>query len=245
MLWLEKPPAIIIPRPPRIERAMLPGIIPVFNRKAGPTTPFGLGSATTNSQAATLSFTVTAAVPAGALIVVGAEWGSNNAGTLGTVSDSASNSYAQIDQATMGNPANGCGLFYAKNVSALTTSQSITLNITTAVGTYGAGIIAVCFPGRNTSTPLDVHSVGTSTTPNSGNVTTGTASEMIAGFCTYYTSGALTEDGNFTNVATVTHTGGNSQKLNLAYRVVSSTGTFNYAPTGTTAQAGTFIATFK
>jgi hypothetical protein len=187
--------------------------------------------------------TITTAIPSGSVIVVGAEWGSNNAGTLGTITDDVGNTYTQIDHTAMGNPSNGCGLFYAQNVAALVAGQHITLNIANPVGTYGALIIAACFPNRKATGSLDQHVFGTTT--NSGNITTTLASELIVGFITGYPDATFTQDANFTTAQTVTHGGSNVQMGSLAYRLAATVGTYNYNPTiSLTGQASTFIASF-
>lgn len=132
---------------------------------------------------ATIAITVPTAVSSGSLIVVvTAEGNQTSYTTGGTVTDSAGNSYTEVCHAQT--PTTDFGqLFYAKNVSALSTSQTITFNKQTSGDR--ASLSALFATGVDKSGPLDsgvtTTSNGTGTTPSVTSNTPTVTGELFVG----------------------------------------------------------------
>lgn len=146
----------------------------------------------------TLVVTVPAGgVPAGSLIVV-AVIENNTTGTIGTIADTAGNTYTKITDKSPNNAnANGrAALFYVKNCLALVSGNSITYTkISTGLSTSMSAFYAT---GVDRANPLDTAVTNFSTASSSSpTVTTGTPSrhgELFVGVAFWKGNATYTED---------------------------------------------------
>jgi hypothetical protein len=225
-------------------------------------TPVSIGTTQNKTAESATVLTTSAAVPAGALIVVcyGVDApGSSNATGIGSVSDSASNAYEFADATSPGGtdgwPAGG--IYYAKNAAALASGSTITLDWLGSSAPVAKAISAFYCTGIDTTAPLDVIGVaaGTSTTPSvSTSATTTQADALTVGIvATEGSSGdTFTQDSSpayGTPPARVGTTGGSATSnitLSGGYFIESATGVKTYDPTlGTSRDWAAVIVTFK
>lgn len=170
-------------------------------------------------------------VTAGNLIFVIVGW--NGVATVSSVADGAlGNTYTQTDAKQAWASADNVQGFYAKNINGGACTITVTLSVTSV--SY-LEVYQMEISGSDTTAPLDAHntSSGTGTDPASGNLVTGTANEIIVGYCTNRTAGAgYTSDSTFDD-------------NQLEHKVVSSTGTYTATFVGNGVSYGMVAATFK
>lgn len=204
-----------------------------------------LGTGSAGSGVTTCSMTVTNSTSSGTHILVAVEFGASNR-TI-TVTDSQGNTYQQ-DGTNAFNSGGGTGiaLFSSFTTHALTASTD-TITATASGGTVNnPGIAAYNVSGLFTSSWTDqtASTTGSSGTPSSGSVTTGSANEFLFGAITQGTTGStLTAGSGWTKQDQFSI---NSNK-NLATEteIVSATG--SYAANGTFSSNtwAAAIATYK
>lgn len=196
-------------------------------------TPVEIGS-NTSLSGSSISIAVPAGgVPAGASILVA--FGNGDGGESGySVADDASNSYTiDVIDSQPGGVFRTCFLASAHDVSALDEGETITISFG---GTeFRNTAIAAYVTGLETSSVLDQSNsdTGASTTPSSGDITTTQADEIIFGVLNIKNADAseITDDGDYNTIDEIDSGGSTNNTLHLAYRIVSSTETNNFAPT--------------
>lgn len=171
-------------------------------------------------------------VTAGNLIFVIVAW--NGTATVSSVADGGlGNTYTQTDAKQAWGTADNVQGFYAKNINGGACTITVTLSLTSV--SY-LEVYQMEVSGSDTTAPLDAHntSSGTTNDPASGNLVTGTANEMIIGYCANMTAGAgYTSDSTF-------------DSNQLEHKVVSSTGTYTATFVGDGSSGwGMVAATFK
>lgn len=162
--------------------------------------------------------------------------------SITSIVDTALNTYTVATDANNGGNDPGVSVYYAKNIAGGANTVTVTPN---AAANIRWGIVE--YSGLDTSAPLDqtTSTFGTSTSPDSGSVTTTQASELLVGCI-----GALSGGGAFTNGASYTTrfvvTVGGDDRDSLEDRNVSSTGSYSAGGTlATSATWGAIIGTFK
>lgn len=184
-----------------------------------------VGSNSQGSSGSTQTFTVPAGgIPSGSTIIIAA--GNGSLRTISSITDTKGNSY------TVGLQKNNASdvqfsLAYAQNVTAMVSGDIITINLS---GSASNRVVVVAYAtGLTTGTLIDKNAsaAGTSTTPSSGasGVTT-VATEAVIGVVARGTAN-VTEASGYTGLGNV----GAAVRLNLAYKVVTSTGAQTYNPT--------------
>jgi hypothetical protein len=247
-LWLDKPPAIIIPRPPSIQRASLPGIVPVFNlARAAVPTSFG-HSVTSSGGRSSLTMTTTAPIVAGALAIV-AIFGNtgNGAYTTNSVSDGI-NTYSMAIGGISFN-GNYANLKFAYKANAAAVPSGSTLSIAFQPTMTGDTIHVA-------TAQIPSYSTFDKTNQNTGAIgiptgTLSTAKEVIFGFAANVGAGggAYAGASGFTNLST---DGGlnyssSPQYSALDYKLVTSTASITYTPTwaSNSSNLASLLATFS
>ena len=163
---------------------------------ANPAAFVQVSAATPQTNQSQVTVTYAQAQVAGDTNILAIGW-KNATSTITAVTDSAGNTYRPVST------AHGTGLiqaiYYARNIKAATAGAN-TVTVTFNTATPFIDIRATEYSGLDPVHPIDVsHSaIGTSTTPNSGSVTTTAAQEVIFGAGT--TTGSFTAAGtNFTS----------------------------------------------
>ncbi len=198
------------------------------------------------------AFTVTNNVIAGDDIIVAFTTDPSQQQTI-TVTDTQSNKYQQVTW-SVGSGSNRTYLFAAYNVSALTTSDTITIHQTvtyTSAWPANKAAVASVFRGLAPEGALEQTnaSSGSSATPSSGTVATIKADQLLIG--AVGTKGGVSDAaGTWSNSFTAgprDGTAGTSgETVSLGWRIVSSAGSYTAAKTGMVNKAWTaVIATFK
>jgi hypothetical protein len=176
-------------------------------------------SATPQSPQTSVTVTYTAAQTLGNLNVVVVGW-NNSTSTIGTVSDSKGNIYTVAANPVVQSGTASQAIYYAKNISAASAgANAVTVTFSPAAAFPDIRIAE--YSGLDTVNPLDVSSgaQGTTTsTSNSGSVTTTSANDLLVGANlvqsttlgagTGYTSRVITGDGDILEDRIVTVTGG-------------------------------------
>lgn len=119
---------------------------------------------------------------AGNTIVVGFDWSDNV--NFSSISDTQGNTYTQAgveSHLTSGNEPEKLRIYYAKNIKAGANTVTTTLS---GAATTSSNVYIHEYSGLDTVAPFDVtaSSAGTSTTLDSGSVTTNFANELIFGY---------------------------------------------------------------
>lgn len=139
------------------------------------------GSSVTTIATAGISHT------AGNALAVGCSFNISGASPTVTVTNTAGDTFTQVDKFDDGFTLITTATFYAKNIAG-NASDVVTCTLSTARTT--PGITVMQFTGLNTSAPLDQHVTGntdSSATVTSASFTTTSASEVIVAFGTAYT----------------------------------------------------------
>lgn len=180
-----------------------------------------LGNLSTGS-ATSLAGTFGSSTVSGNAIAVGARIGAQ--GRTVTASDNKSNSYSQAKNQTF-NTGNELFGHYALNVTG-GASHQVTVGISGAAASIRFTIHEES--GVATSSALDQSNSGSgsSTAPDSGNVTTTVADEWIFGICATDTDVGFTAGASFGHLVMSPSTGG-SQREATEDRIVSATSTYS------------------
>jgi len=171
-----------------------------------------------SSSQSTVTVTFTAAQTLGNLNVVVVGW-NDSTSTISGVTDSRGNSYAPAAAPVVQSATASQAIYYAKNIFAAATGAN-TVTVSFNVGARFPDIRIAEYSGLDTVNPLDV-SVGaqgtTTSTSNSGSVTTTTANDLLVGANLVqstttaagsgYTSRTITQDGDILEDRVVTVTG--------------------------------------
>ena len=171
-----------------------------------------------SSSQSIVSVTFTAAQTLGNLNVVVVGW-NDSTSTITGITDSRGNSYAPAAAPVVQSATASQAIYYAKNIFAAATGAN-TVTVSFNVGARFPDIRIAEYSGLDTVNPLDV-SVGaqgtTTSTSNSGSVTTTTANDLLVGANlvqstttaagTGYTSRTITQDGDILEDRVVTVTG--------------------------------------
>ena len=208
-----------------------------------------IGSAAAVDTHTYLKVTTTAAVAAGDDIIIAAAWGPNLQSPL-TVTDTAGNTYTQEARAV--NAGNVLSYIIAAfNVKPLPSGSTITITSTYSQSVAKAAVVSV-FRGLAATSALDQTKTGTGsgTSPSSGSVTTTQTDELLIG--AIGTSGTTSDNAgtwqnSFIAGRRVGTSGATANKtISMAYRIVSSTGTYTASKTGITSTTwAVSMATFK
>lgn len=217
-------------------------------------TPVSLGCALGVAASSSVTLTTTAAIPLGALVVVGVQVGFSTSQAISSVSDGTNTYSAAVSASWDATGALGTGLWQKPNAAAVSSSASLTATFSAAAvgGTNVPVICAAYVTGIQATTPLDKTNFGKfepGTAYASGS--TGTLSqvnEIAFGFvgasqnCT-----SVTEGSGFTTISPSPKLqgAGNQWCGNLAYRMPAVTTAQNYQPTLTSSFGAALIATFK
>jgi len=175
-------------------------------------------SATPQSPQTTVAATYTSAQTLGNLNVVIVGW-NDSTSTLSNVTDSLGNAYALAAGPVVQSGTASQAIYYAKNISAAAAGAN-TVTVTFSVAAAFPDIRIAEYSGLDTVNPLDVSSgaQGTTTsTSNSGSVTTTSANDLLVGANlvqstttaagTGYTNRRITQDGDILEDRLVTVTG--------------------------------------
>jgi len=175
-------------------------------------------SATPQSPQTSVAIVYTAAQTLGNLNVVVVGW-NNSTSTVSSISDSRGNVYAPAAGPVVQSGTSSQAIYYAKNISAAAAGAN-TVTVTFNVAAAFPDIRIAEYSGLDTVNPLDV-SVGaqgtTTSTSNSGSVTTTSANDLLVGANlvqstttaagTGYTNRRITQDGDILEDRIVTVTG--------------------------------------
>src|SRR6266849_3316240 len=175
-------------------------------------------SATPQTPQATVTVTYNAAQTLGNLNVVVVGWNDSTA-TVSSVTDSRGNAYALAAAPVVQSATASQAIYYAKNIVSAAAGAN-TVTVTFSVAARFPDIRIAEYTGLDTANPLDV-SVGaqgtTTSTSNSGLVTTTSANDLLMGANlvqsttmgagTGYTSRVITGDGDILEDRIVTVTG--------------------------------------
>jgi hypothetical protein len=215
-------------------------------------TPVSLGSAQGSASASSVTLTTLAAIPAGALAVVGVVAGFGTAQTITGVSD-GTNTYTRAAGAVW--DATGdfvVDIWYKENAAAVSSGATLTATFSAAAlgGTNVPIICAAYATGIQSASSLDKTNSGKQepgTACASG--TTGTltqAKELVIGFAGGSQNvTSISEGSGFTQSNQRLQGAGNNWAGNLAYQIVTATTALNYQPTFSNSFSGAVIATFK
>jgi len=139
-------------------------------------------SATPQSSPTTVTVTYTAAQTLGNLNVVVVGWNDSTA-IVSSIIDSRGNAYALAAAAVVQSGTASQAIYYAKNIFAAAAGAN-TVTVTFSVAAAFPDIRIAEYSGLDTVNPLDV-SVGaqgtTTSTSNSGSVTTSSANDLLVG----------------------------------------------------------------
>lgn len=212
-----------------------------------------IGSSGTASGGTTLTMTTSAAIPAGATVVVAVIYAKSSSITVSSVSD-GTNSYTQASTAAWSAGTFVAGDFwYCSPCAAVSSSATITATLSSS--NIDPGYLAAAYVRNVKSSPVDKSSsfqqTGPGTAFSSGSTGTLTqANEVAFGVIGGYTSPAvstsITEGSGFTTLVTLNNGASTRYFLNFAYQIVSATTALNYQPTTSANAFGiSLITTFK
>lgn len=199
--------------------------------------PVIIGTANNTNDNTSVVITVgVAGVPAGMTIIVDSvHEGIDDINHA--CSDNVNGAY-EVDVVPVETTAVNARRFRFSNNAAL--SQGDTITVSWTGNSFADATKAFYIDGLDLTTPLTgtpIGDEGTSTIPNSGDVTTTIANSIILGFVGRrgLIAEVYTEDTDFTTlgspVAADTGVASSSRALHTAHRIVSATETQNYAPT--------------
>lgn len=218
-------------------------------------TPVSVGTVQNKIAEAATVLTTTAAAPAGSLIVVGVAFDAD--GVIGSVADSAGNTYSLAAGAAGGvtNTTAEAAVYYAQNAAALGSGGTITVNWSTQPA--AKAVSALCATGIAASGALDQTGTGTgsSTTPTATTAgATAQAEELTIGLVALeiHNAAAFTQDSSpaYATPPAKTGTTGGADDSNITiaggYFIESATGTKTYNPTlGFARDWAAIVCTFK
>lgn len=194
------------------------------------------------TTATTIAVTVTGTVSAGNLLVVGT---GQSLDTLASVADSSGNTYV-VDN-TYGGDNRGTGIARSiittplvSGVGVVTATFSTTTTDRAILLSEFSGVMAVSPLGQNTNAQ------GTSTAPNSGNITTATANELIIGVANFNSGGVAYTPGS-TGIYSFTESGevAPGRIIEMEWAIVGAAGTYSANGTITSAAWTQAVASYK
>ncbi len=174
-------------------------------------------SATPQTSQSTVAVTFLSAQSTGNLNVVVVGWNDSKA-TVSSVTDSKGNPYALAAPAVVQNGVASQAIYYAKNISSAAAGAN-TVTVTFSTAARFADVRIAEYSGLDTVNPLDVSvgAQGSSSTSNSGLVTTTSANDLLIGANlvqsattgpgTGYTNRGITPDGDILEDRLVTTVG--------------------------------------
>jgi hypothetical protein len=162
------------------------------------------------------------------------------------VTDTAGNTWVKATEFYNGGTFIGIDIWYAKNCL----SGANTVSFSGGFGSPFDGIIVAEFSGIDTTSPFDQEQSAegdfATATPNSGNITTTQADEVLIGGAAGLTGVGLTWTGSFTELEDLFD---GQRKPGAGYRIVSSTSTYAATATCDTSPANggwvAAVASFK
>lgn len=191
-----------------------------------------VGTATQNTSASTVSITLTAAVPAGATILVGIVWDSPTPGAvpaIASVTDTGGNAYTTTPDASINAGTTvSCAILRGRVTTPLAAGGTITVTI--SGGTRGRWAMqADAFDDVIASSPLDkiATNAPASNTVLSSGVTAATAqaSELAIAIFGFGGGRTVTDLGGWSGGAKVETTAGSTDRgMQVIHRYVSATG---------------------
>ncbi|HEV2013944.1 MAG TPA: glycosyltransferase family 2 protein [Candidatus Dormibacteraeota bacterium] len=205
-------------------------------------------SASQTETTTATSLTVTISSTAGDLLVAMIAIHGNSGHNVDSITDTAGNTWYEVDRASCGAGAVRSTMWYAKNAAAVT---SVTFNVSPSMITAA---YVLEFSGADKNQPLDVWNTGcgTGTAPSSGAITPSFSTDVVVGLIkadssvTY--SGVAFTSGTTNNQAKIESNGGANgvEDLMTGYDLPGSTGSQTY--TGTLSAStdwSSIIAAFK
>lgn len=215
-------------------------------------TPVQLGSSL-SSAAARSSWTLTtvAAIPAGALVVIGIQALFGVAQTISSVSDGTNTYAAAVTNAWEATTQLVDACWFIQNAAPVASGATITVNFSASTAAQPSIINAAYVTGILAASSLDKTNSGlTSNGTAYASGTTGTlaqAKEIAFGFIGAYNANATITDGaGFTGLNTTSQGSGGFFQSRLSYQIVAATTALNYQPSTNVATFGkALIATFK
>ena len=174
-----------------------------------------------SSNAQTLAATLPAPATAGNLIVVSVSGWPNLPATT-PVTDSRGNSYS-IAGAVLVTQGAYSAIYYARNLTGGT--DTVTVNTVNTGGQIS--MVVAEFSGVDTVSPLDktAGTVGSGTTPSSGNMTPSMAGELIIGSGTHNGNTITSAETGFSMIGIPTEDSNTHQPLAMEYLVLNDTST--------------------
>ncbi|MEY2524145.1 MAG: large repetitive protein, partial [Ilumatobacteraceae bacterium] len=195
---------------------------------AGPITFKQVSSATPQTNQASVGVGFGAAQTAGDLNVVVVGW-NDTTSTVTSVTDSSGNVY-QLAAPVARSSSTSQAIYFAKNIAA-NANNTVTVAFNTAAAYVDLRVLE--YSGIDTVNPLDqtASAVGSSSTANSGNVTTAAANELVFGAGT--TTGVFSGGGSGFTTRIIT-----TPDADIAEdRIVSAAGSYG----ATAPQSGTWV----
>lgn len=192
------------------------------------------GSAQDAVSSATFVYTVVGTIPVGRVAVVASAHACTNtqSGLLSSVADSKGNTWT-VDRtdnpSTSGFPTTG--LASAQVGTQLTTGDTITMTFANAGAGGGHGAVVGYLTGAAAASVADkkASANGASNSPTATTAALTQSNEIAIGVVAESSTGAITEDGSFTNVAQLTYA--TSRRVNVGYFTTTATTAVTYAPT--------------
>ena len=208
-----------------------------------------------STSATTMAITPSAAVAAGDAIIITVASDPLQTFEISATDTQNNTYYPVVSSVSMGNVR--VHILVAYNVTALTTSDTITINHSALTANSGAfNAVVSVFRGLASAGAFDQNHVGnatTTTTPTSGSITTTQADELLIG--AIGTEGWVGDTAGSwgstwtnaeTRLGTGTSTGDTHVTLAMNYQIVSATGTYEASKTGITSRdAASAIVAFK
>lgn len=205
-----------------------------------------IGAAIDNSTSAgSLTITTTSAISSGDTIVLLIGQRGNSIADPTSITDSNSNTYTKAASQQSGSGTGAASLWYAQNSSAMVIGGTITITWGAPVP-QGTAAIALTLNGVAAASFDAVGNVGGNSASPSASVATANANDVLIGLCRPTANPTVTEDGTFIHIDELIPTGVAQFHLNAASKLVSSTGTYPYAPALSTATNWSdIVAAFK
>lgn len=164
--------------------------------------------------------------------------------TIGTLTDSQTNTWTKLTTRANTPASNECALYYCANP---TKSATHTFTYTLASGAPSLSVLA--FSGVATASPFDVENGATFTTVTSiatGSITPSVNNEVVVtGLAPGTTSGSYTADSGMTNIGYIPTIGGQGYGTAIAYKIQTTAAAINPTWSGPSGSGSVAIASFK
>lgn len=215
-------------------------LTPTGDAPANGIVPYSLGTGTTTNPAGSYSITTTADAPKGSVIIVATSMGNQAGPAVTNVTDSAGNTYAQVD--SISNPNANPNPSWTDVWACLNSATNLPLggSITITYGSTGNRAAIVCIPSLGSIAAIDIKTqtaVGTGTSPPTV-VTSGPlnhANEILIGIAEGQAgSPVYSPSAGFTSIVTSVSA---VQSVYLAYQNVTDATSKSWQPTWTGATA--------